>query len=65
MKNFLNDFIDFITGGFFNYMGAAVRFPFSKKKFSSLAEERLSNSVGMLVMTILLIGLFLYIKFSI
>jgi hypothetical protein len=65
MKNFLIEFIDFITGGFFNYIGAAARLPFSKKKFTSLAEERLSNSVGMLVMTILLIALFLYIKISI
>ena len=65
MKNFLNEFIDFITGGFFNYIGAAVRVLFSKKKFSVLARERLSNSVGMLVITILLIGLFLWIKLSI
>ena len=65
MKNFLDQFLDFITGGFFNYLGAAVRAPFSKTKFSSLVEERLSNSVGMLVMTILLFAFFLYIKLSI
>jgi len=65
MKNFLNDFIDFITGGFFNYLGAAVRVLFSKKKFSSLVQEKQSNYVGMLVMTILLFGLFLWIKMSI
>lgn len=34
IKSFLNEFIDFITGGFFNYLGAAVRVLFSKKKFS-------------------------------
>jgi hypothetical protein len=65
MKNFFNDLIDFITGGFFNYIRAAVRVPFPKKKFSALAEEQLSNSAGMLFMTILFIVLFLYIKLSI
>jgi hypothetical protein len=65
MKNFFEQFLDFISGGFFNYLGAMVRVPFSKKKFSILVEERLSNSVGMLVMTILLLAFFIYIKLSI
>jgi len=65
MKNFLNEFIDFITGGFFNYIGAAARILFSKKKFSSLVQEKQSNYVGMLIMTLLLFGLFLWIKMSI
>jgi hypothetical protein len=65
MKDFLNGFIDFITGGFFNYIGAAARVLFSGKKFSSLVKEKQSNYVGMLVMTVLLFGLFLRIKLSI
>ncbi|MBL7742404.1 MAG: hypothetical protein JNN00_02915 [Chitinophagaceae bacterium] len=64
MKNFLDEFIDFITGGFFNYLGAAVRSLFSKEKFSSLVKEKQSNYVGMLVMTILLFALFLRIRLS-
>jgi hypothetical protein len=65
MKNFLNEFIDFITGGFFNYLGAGVRVFFSKKKFSSLIHEKQSNYTGMLIMTVILFALFLWIKLSI
>ncbi|HEY6502910.1 MAG TPA: hypothetical protein VIZ28_02940 [Chitinophagaceae bacterium] len=65
MKNFLDHFIDFITGGFFNYLGAAARVLFSDEKFSTLVKEKQSNYVGMLVMTIFLFGLFLWIKLSV
>jgi len=57
--------MDFITGGFFNYVGAAVRLLFSKKKFSSLVQETQSNYTGMLVVTILLFIFFLWVKLSI
>jgi hypothetical protein len=65
MKYFFEQFFDFVTGGFFNYIGAAARVLFSKKKFSALVEERLSNSIGMLVMTIFLFVLFFWIKMSV
>jgi len=61
----MNDFFDFITGGFFNYIGALVRLPFSKKKYSELVEETQSNNIGMLVTVILFFGVFVYIKLSI
>jgi len=59
----MNRFIDFITGGFFNYIGAAWRKLFSKEKFLVLVEENLSNSTGMLIMTVLLFILFALIKY--
>jgi hypothetical protein len=65
MKKFFEQFLDFITGGFFNVIGAAARVLFSKKKYAVLLEEPLSNYIGMVVMTVLLIGVYLYIKFSI
>ena len=65
MKNFFDRFLDLITGGFFNYLGALVRLPFSKKKYAVLADEALSNSMGMLVMTILLFGVFAWIRYGI
>jgi len=64
MKNFFDFFIDFITGGMFNYIGALLRLPFSKKKFSVLAEDTLSNNIGMLATAILLFLFVVYIKFS-
>jgi hypothetical protein len=65
MKNSLNNFFDFITGGFFNYIGAGVRVLFTNRKFSSLLKDTMSNYVGMMVMGILLLALFLYIKYSV
>ncbi|MBL7740450.1 MAG: hypothetical protein JNK14_14630 [Chitinophagaceae bacterium] len=65
MKNFLDEFIDFITGGFFNYLGAAARILFTKEKFSVLVKEKQSNHTGMLVMSSILFGLFLWIKLSV
>jgi hypothetical protein len=59
----MKHFLDFITGGFFNYIGAIVRLPFSKEKFATLVEENQSNNYGMLVMTILLFAVFVYIKY--
>jgi len=59
----MNNFFDFITGGFFNYIGAAWRKLFSKEKFSVLAKENLSNSIGMLIVTVLIFVLFAIIKF--
>ncbi len=64
MKNFLNGFFEFITGGFFNYIGAAVRVLFSKKKYQELVQEPFSNYMGMFVLTIILFIFFLYIKLS-
>ena len=60
----MKDFFDFITGGFFNYIGALVRLPFSKKKYSELVEETLSNNVGMFVTAIITLGVFVFIKIS-
>ena len=65
MKDFLNHFLDFITGGIFNHLGALVRLAFSEKKYPELVKENLSNSIGMLVMTILLLGLFAWIRYQI
>jgi len=65
MKKFLDQFLDLITGGIFNLIGAATRVLFSKKKFHALVEEPMSNYIGMLVVTIFLFGFFLYIKSSI
>ncbi len=59
----MNNFFDFITGGFFNYIGAAWRKLFSKEKFNVLAKENLSNNIGMLIVTILIFALFAVIKF--
>jgi len=64
MKNFFENFLDFITGGFFNYLGAIARKPFSKKTFLQLVEERLSNTIGMVVMTVLIAIAFGYYKYS-
>ena len=64
MKNFFENFLDFITGGFFNYLGALARKPFSKKTFPQLVEEKQSNNVGMLVMTLLLAIAYGYYKYS-
>jgi len=64
MKNFFENFLDFITGGFFNYLGAMARKPFSKKNFMQLAEERLSNTIGMVVMTVLIAIAYAYYKYS-
>ena len=65
MRKFLDLFLDLITGGIFNYIGAATRVLFSKKKFHVLVEEPMSNYIGMLVFTVFLFGFFLYIKLSI
>jgi hypothetical protein len=59
----MRNFLDFITGGFFNYIGAIVRLSFSKEKFATLVEENQSNNYGMLVTTILLFAVFIYIKY--
>lgn len=64
MKNFFETFLDLITGGFFNYLGAAARKPFSKKTFTQLIEEKQSNNIGMVVMTMLLAIAFAYYKYS-
>jgi len=60
----MNKFLDFITGGFFNYIGALVRLPFEKEPYSKLAEENISNTYGMFVTTVLLLAFFAYIRFS-
>lgn len=65
MKDFFDQFLDFITGGFFNHLGALVRLAFSEKKYPELLKENLSNSIGMVVMTILLFGLFAWIRYQI
>ena len=65
MKDFFDNFLDFITGGFFNVVGAAARSLFSKKKYSQLLEEPMSNYVGMAIFTLLLLVVFVYIKFSV
>lgn len=59
----MNNFFDFITGGFFNYIGAAWRKLFSKEKFSVLVKKNLSNSIGMLIVTVWILILFAFIKF--
>jgi len=64
MKNFLDFFFDFITGGCFNYLGAIIRLPFSKEKFAVIVEESLSNSIGMLASAIILFLVFAYVYFS-
>jgi hypothetical protein len=64
MKGFFEFAFDFITGGFFNYLGALARKPFSKKTYKLLAEETMSNNIGMLVMTIFLFIAYAYYKFS-
>lgn len=63
MKNFFENFLDFITGGFFNYLGAMARAPFSKRSFKELVPETLSNNIGMVVMTILLAILYFIYKY--
>jgi hypothetical protein len=65
VKNFFEHLVDFITGGFFSYVGAAVRILFVEEKFSSLVKDPMSNNIGMLVLTILLFGVVLYIKLSV
>jgi len=65
MRNFLDNFLDFITGGFFNVVGAAARRLFSKKKYSQLLEETMSNYVGMAIFTLILLAFFFYIKLRI
>jgi hypothetical protein len=65
MRNFLDEFIDFITGGFFNHLGATVRILFSKRKYSELVQEKLSNYMGMFIMTIFLLILYVWYKLSI
>ncbi|MBI3138473.1 MAG: hypothetical protein HYZ15_07815 [Sphingobacteriales bacterium] len=58
----MNSFFDFITGGFFNYLGAAWRKMYLKEKYSLLVKENLSNSYGMLIMTVILFIFFILIK---
>lgn len=53
---------DFITGGFFNYLGAASGKLYLKEKYSDLVRENLSNSYGMLITTIGLFIFFVLIK---
>lgn len=65
MKKFLVFFVDFITGGIFNYLGAAVRKPFSKKTYLALSNETQSNNIGMLVTAIIMLLVFVYIRYSI
>jgi hypothetical protein len=65
MKNFLDFFFDFITGGMFNYLGAMIRVPFSKEKFSVLVKEALSNSIGMFASAIILFVIFALVYFSV
>ena len=60
----MKDFVDFITGGFFNFIGAAWRKLFSKEKFSVLVKENLSYNIGMLILTILIFALFAVIKLT-
>ncbi len=43
MKHFFEFAVDFITGGFFNYLGASARKPFSKKTYNQLAEETIAT----------------------
>jgi len=64
MKSFLDFFLDFITGGFFNYLGAIIRLPFSKEKFSVLVEDKLSNSIGMFASAVILFILFAFVYLS-
>ena len=63
-KDLFSKFIDFITGGFFNVLGAAVRLPFSGKKYSELLEESTSNWLGMAVITVILLTLYFIYKLS-
>ena len=62
MKNIPDSFLDFITGGFFNVIGAIARKLFSKRKYSDLVEEPLSNYIGMVVFTFFLLGGYFYLK---
>jgi len=64
MKNFFDFFFDFITGGMFNYLGAIIRLPFSKERFSVLVKDTLSNSIGMFASAIILFLLFAIKYFS-
>ena len=64
MKNFFDFFFDLISGGGFNYIGAIIRLPFSKKKFSVLVEESLSNSIGMFASAIILFLVFVDMNIS-
>jgi hypothetical protein len=59
----MDKFLDFISGGFFNYLGAMVRFPFSKEKFSVLVKETQSNNYGMLVTTVIIFIVFVLIRY--
>jgi hypothetical protein len=61
----MNDFFDFITGGFFNHIGAAWRKLFSKEKYSVLVQETLSNSIGMFIFTVFLLLVFVVIRFKV
>jgi len=65
MKDIFEKLLDFFSGGFFNIIGATVRAPFSQTKFKDLVEENLSNSIGMLVMTIVLFAVFAYFYYFI
>jgi len=64
MKSFLDFFLDFITGGCFNYLGAIIRLPFSKEKFSVLVEDKLSNSIGMFASAVILFIFFAFVYLS-
>jgi hypothetical protein len=64
MKNFLDFFWDFITGGIFNYIGAIIRLPFSKEKFPVLLKDTLSNNIGMFATAIIFFVFLIYLKFS-
>jgi hypothetical protein len=41
----MKGFFGFITGEFFNYIGAIFRLPFSKKKYTVLPEETRHNNI--------------------
>ncbi|MEI9909176.1 MAG: hypothetical protein WDO71_05665 [Bacteroidota bacterium] len=63
MNKNLGKFIDFIFGGFFSYIGAAVRILFVNRRYHSLLKDTMSNYVGMMMMCFLLLLLVVYIRY--
>lgn len=53
-------FIQFVWKGCLNFIGASIRFPFSKKKFKQLLEDGMSPLTGIaavFITTVVILGL--------
>jgi hypothetical protein len=63
MKNFLENFPNYISGCFSNVIDAGAHSLFFKKQYSAPLDEKKSNNVGRALLTLTLLAFFIYLKF--